>query len=321
MRKSMKPKRWEEYALKKCSERWTKLSSITFIIDCAFLLNMTDSYEKIVPTAWLVAYRRKYSDIPFSTEIFFELDKLRSERFFDITDRMLRPELSPQYEARHKIIDKYILANGLKQILEIASGFSSRGISMSKNPAITYVEFDLPRVMQDKTRIAQSILASIGEKRNNLYFESGNALDYASLQKAVRHFRKEPITIINEGLLRYMTFDEKEGVARNIHRLLETYGGCWITSDITLKKLLKVEDDINIHNKTIAKMTGIDVDKNRFENEEQAQQFFKDRGFSIERHSFMEVKEQLVSPQELKLSETEVDKLLDSAVVYVMRVK
>lgn len=277
---------------------------------------MTEDYSKIVPTAWLVAYRRKFSDVPYSKEIFEELDRLRKEKFFEVKDEMLSEYLAPQYEARYKLIDKCIIADKFTQILEIAAGFAGRGLAMSEDPKIKYVEFDLPRVMQDKERIANNIV-----KRNNLYFEQGNALNYDDLQNAVKHFEKKPITIINEGFLRYLSFEEKATVAINIHKLLENYGGTWITSDITLKKLLSVENDLKVHNKTIEKMTGVNVDNNRFENEEHAMRFFNDLGYSIERHSFNEVRDELVSPKELKQAEEDVEKLIGSAVVYVMRIK
>lgn len=283
---------------------------------------MHEQYEKIIPTAWIVAYRRKFSDIPFSNEIFDELDKLRVKHYFEITDEMLAPQLSPQYEARHKILSRLVLVENNNQILEIAAGFTSRGLEMSQNSEITYVEFDLPKVIDDKINIVNNILKSNGlPKRNNLYFEKGNALKYSDVYGATSHFKKKPITIINEGLLRYLSFEEKEKIAKNIHRLLEIYGGAWITSDITLKKLLDTEKDLRVHNHRINKMTGIDVDKNRFEDEEHAKEFFKNLGFSIERHTFAEVKNKLVSPKRLELSDKDINQLINDALVYVMRIK
>ncbi|RJQ15595.1 hypothetical protein C4573_05545 [Candidatus Woesearchaeota archaeon] len=280
---------------------------------------MDDAYEKIVPTAWLVAYRRKFSDIPFAKEIFDALDRLRAERFFEITDEMLVPEMAPQYEARYKLIDRCIHAQDSQQILELAAGFAGRGMDMAQNSRVTYVEFDLPRVMQDKEKIAGELLK--GAIQGKLYFEAGNALDYDSLYRAAKHFEKKPITVINEGLLRYLNFEEKTAVAQNVHKLLEIYGGVWITSDITLKKILNVDEKTKAHNKTIAGITGITVDKNRFEDENHAMAFFENLGYSIERHSFMEVKSALVSPRNLNLSDAEVNALIDTAVVYIMRLK
>lgn len=42
------------------------------------------------------------------------------------------------------------------------------------------------------------------------------------------------IAIINEGLLRYLTFEEKKIVATNVYNMLK-YNGVWITCDVTPK--------------------------------------------------------------------------------------
>jgi len=49
--------------------------------------------------------------------------------------------------------------------------------------------------------------------------------------------------------------------------------------------------------------------------------FFENLGFSIERHSFMEVCDDLVSPKILNLPDEQVKAVLEDAVVYVMRPK
>jgi tRNA A-37 threonylcarbamoyl transferase component Bud32 len=38
-----------------------------------------NSFEKVIPTAWMVAYRRTFSDIPFSKEIFEKLEEIRKK--------------------------------------------------------------------------------------------------------------------------------------------------------------------------------------------------------------------------------------------------
>jgi O-methyltransferase involved in polyketide biosynthesis len=131
---------------------------------------MNDSFEKIIPTAWLVAFRRTFSDIPFSKEIFTELDTLRKTHFLEITDELLEPKFSPQFEARHKIIDRLILTQSANQILEIAAGFSGRGMTMSENSSIKYVEFDLPDVIKDKKIIAKRYSKRTEQKTVPIFF-------------------------------------------------------------------------------------------------------------------------------------------------------
>jgi len=285
--------------------------------------NKTIGFEAVIPTAWLVAYRRTFSDIPFSKEIFKKIEAIRQrEGQQEITSNLKKPELSPQFEARHKLIDKLIFQVASNQILELAAGFSSRGVSMSKDNNIDYVEVDLPSVILEKVQIIKEIAKENNfQVPNRLHFESANVLDLEKLEKAVVHFeRNKPLTIINEGLLRYLTFEEKAKVANNIHKLLEEYGGVWITSDISLRKIFSNQNKVMAgYVKKISELTGKDIENNRFEKEDDARKFFEELGFFIERHSFDEVRDNLVSPMRLGLSESQVNDTLEDAVVFVMR--
>ena len=285
--------------------------------------NKSNDFERVIPTAWMVAYRRTFSDIPFSQEIFDKLEAIRKrEDQQEIPANLKRPELAPQFEARHKLIDKLIFQAGSDQILELAAGFSSRGLTMSKNNNFDYIEVDLPSVIAEKKQIIKEIAAENNFKiPNHLYFEAANVLDFKKLKKATTNFEKtQPLTIINEGLLRYLTFAEKAKVAKNIHKLLEEYGGTWITSDVSLRKIFSQENVVMANYvKNISKLTGKDIEGNRFETETQAKDFFQNLGYSVERHSFLEVIDNLVSPAKLGLSKREVENILEDAVVFVMK--
>jgi O-methyltransferase involved in polyketide biosynthesis len=280
---------------------------------------MNNSYDKISQTAILTAYPRIFTDIPFSKEIFEEFEKRRKEKNLgEISLDLKVPKLAPELEARYKLVDKLLKQNQTTQILEIASGFSARGIEWAKNPNIEYVEVELAGLLEEKEEIIKKII----EIPENLHLKEGNALSLEDLRDATRFFKKEKrIAVVHEGLLRYLNFEEKALVAKNVHSFLEEFGGVWITPDITLKKLLEVQEESTMpgKNKQIAELTGKEIDQNRFENEEAAQEFFKSFGFEIERHSLLEVRDDLVSPQRLNLSADEVDKMIGSAVVYVMR--
>ena len=285
--------------------------------------NNQTSFEKVIPTAWMVAYRRTFSDIPFSKEIFEKLEEIRDRNKYDeISADLKKPELAPQFEARHKLIDKLIYASGIKQVLELASGFASRGLTMSKDDKINYVEMDLSSVIKEK----EQIVTEIAQDKNfdvpiNLHFESGNVLDLNSFNRAAKHLNaSEPLIITNEGLLRYLTREEKARVAQNIRKILSEFGGEWITSDISLRKIFSKENKIMAdHVAKISELTGKDIVANRFETEEEARTFFENLGFSIERHSFMEVANELSSPSQLGLSGQQVRDVVEDGVVYVMK--
>ena len=76
---------------------------------------------------------------------------------------------------------------------------------------------------------------------------------------------------------------------------------------------------MNDHVKKISELTGKDIFANRFETEDEAKKFFEHLNFSIERHSFMEVYDDLTSPKKLHLSEQQVRDAVEDAVVYVMK--
>ena len=69
------------------------------------------AYERIAPTAWIVAYRRTFTDIPFSQEIFQELDAIREKQGTKIPEDVRTPELTPQLEARYKLLNRLLRAN------------------------------------------------------------------------------------------------------------------------------------------------------------------------------------------------------------------
>lgn len=279
-------------------------------------------HTKVAPTAWGVSYLRTFSDIPLSQEFFDALNThVQAQGEPDIATRASRDHLAPQLEARYKLVDKLILEAGTSQVVELASGVATHGINLtSSNPELNYVELDLPDVVKEKQAVIDEVGVVIP---SNLSIVEGNALNEDDIRSAIASFdRTEPLTVVNEGLMRYLTFDEKTVVAQTIYKLLSEYGGVWVTPDISLRQALAREDAVAIgHTQGLKRTTGIDIDKNVFEDEQHAKGFFEGLGFSVERHSFLEVTDQLVSPERLGMSAEEVQKLNEPCVAFVMRVK
>ncbi|MFA5230623.1 MAG: class I SAM-dependent methyltransferase [Candidatus Paceibacterota bacterium] len=176
----------------------------------------------------MVAYRRTFTDIPFSKEIFKELEEIRKKNNYEkISEFLKKKELAPQFEARHKLIDKLIYKHNCDQILELAAGFSSRGLAMAAKDKFNYVEIDLSRVIKEKKQIVKEISRKNNFKiPKNLHFVSGNVLNYGTFEKALKYFDKsKPLIIAHEGLLRYLTMEERAKVAKNIHKVLKKFNG------------------------------------------------------------------------------------------------
>lgn len=161
-------------------------------------------------------------------------------------------------------------------------------------------------MVQKKTRILEAL-----GRRPNLHLETGDALELDSLLPATKYFNNNPIVVINEGLLRYLDFNQKGIVAKNVHALLKKFGGCWITPDITLAKISQnVQDD----RKRIQRSAGINTDNNSFEDLGHAKSFFEGFGFKVEMHSFAKVKDKLVSPKNAGISDGKVNMMLQAYV-------
>ncbi len=284
----------------------------------------TAKYDKISQTAWLTAYPRIFSDIPFSEEIFSEIEKtLKSQGSAGVSETFKVSRLAPELEARYKLVNRLLDKNGSQQILELAAGYSPRGFIRSQDPSVEYVELELPLMIEKKRNILEALtLQSKIKINNNFHLQAGNAISSEDLAASARYFKKDqPITVINEGLLRYLNFSEKAEVAKNIHALLKQYGGVWITPDITLRKLLETQNSITMpgKNKEISEAINNDFDQNKFENENQAKEFFENLGFEVEIHHQAEVVGELVSPKRLGIDSDEVLKLIGSGSVFVMK--
>ena len=119
------------------------------MIVIGYVCAVTADASLISVTAKLAAYYRQFSDIPFATEV---AKRIGADEAFD---RILREHglerdkltfYAPMFEARYKSLTQLILESGASQVLELASGYSLRGLDLTRNHALRYVETDLPDV-------------------------------------------------------------------------------------------------------------------------------------------------------------------------------
>ena len=167
---------------------------------------MLENFESISPTAIVTAYPRMFTDIPYEKEIYEWLSKNCNEEVK--LDKYLAPEIEARYKLTNKLLENY----NITQLLELAAGYSSRGLIYSKK-GYNYVEMDLENVSKNKI----NLLNDIAGIPDNLHMVGGNALNGEDYKKCEKYFNKDnEIAVINEGLLRYLTFEEKECVAKNV---------------------------------------------------------------------------------------------------------
>ena len=273
---------------------------------------MLDNFESISPTAILTSYPRIFTDIPYEKEIYQWLSENCNK------DVKLNKMLAPEIEARYKLTNKILDNLGIKQVLELAAGYSSRGLIYSQK-GYEYVEMDLDSVSKNKIRLLNDI-DSINSK---LHIVSGNALNYDDFRACEKFFdSNHELAIINEGLFRYLTFEEKGIVATNIYNTLRKYNGVWITCDVTPKKFIQKQDEyMPQFNTDLNTITSRNDLKDRFNDIEHIKSFFGEIGFqNIEVHKFIEMKDELKSFDILGIDKSQYDELLENAIVAILKI-
>jgi len=285
-----------------------------------------EAYEKISTTAKLVAHIRAITNIPFAKEIAAASGAEADFQTLAGKSAEFMTESAFNWEARYKTTDQIIARYHITQVLEIAAGLSPRGLAMTENPDVVYVATDLPEILEQEKAIAESILAKMNMHRPNLYYRIANALDRESLLQAAIPFRSDkPVAIITEGLLPYLTRDEKETLAGNIRDLLTQHDGIWITSDVPPKQLWKfvsqVDGTMQQRMQNITGATGRDIEQNTFEDENDVRQFFTNTGFTIEEYSYANVLEDLSSVKLSKFKREEILEILQMLKTLILTIR
>ena len=279
-------------------------------------MNIKDSsYETISPTALITSYPRTFTDIPYEKDIFKYL-----KEHCDCKTINFNKELAPEIEARFKLINKLLDKSKIKQVVELACSYSSRGLIYS-NKDYNYIEVDLNKVINTKTNLITSLYGHIKDNHKILKCNVLKKEDFIQIDNYLN--KKEPVCVINEGLLRYLNFDEKKLVAQNIYNLLSIHGGIWITSDVTPKKFITSQNKaISNLNNNLTKITSRNNTDNRFEDINHVKDFFKELGFELlEVHKFSEVKESLYSVNNLNIINNNINQTLEDAIVVIMAIK
>ena len=271
-------------------------------------------YEEVSSTAIVTSYPRIFTDIPYEKDIYEWLKNHCKE------DVILNKRLATEIEARYKLTNKLLDKSNIKQVLELAAGYISRGLIYSQK-GYNYVEMDLEKVCKNKKEIIKSVEKNIPQ---TLQIVSGNALRKSDYLKCDQYFEdNKPVAVINEGLLRYLTFEEKRIVGKNIYSFLKKHGGIWITCDVTPKKFIQSQDSaLPDFNKNLDKVTSRNSLTDRFEDEEHIKQFFGEIGLElVEIHPFSEVKDELYSINTHNIFDENIDESLEYGIVAIFKVK
>jgi O-methyltransferase involved in polyketide biosynthesis len=273
----------------------------------------THDFHHISPTAKLVAYMRAMSDVPYSQQIAAMCDAEATAQSFYNGNMELPRKRAPLAELRYKSLSGILANLPYENIIELASGLSPRGLILTQNPNVRFVETDLPGILQDKQEIVKDLLGS--EERPEYHFASANALDAEEFMVAARNLRPGPAAIVHEGLLPYLNTEEKKRLAANIMGLLNLLAGAWVTPDILTREQHEKTMAKSLANQKIKATTGRDIQSNLFDDFDDAEKFFNGVGFKVERHQQLKFAGRISCP----VLDTDTEEQIENQEIWVMR--
>jgi O-methyltransferase involved in polyketide biosynthesis len=294
-------------------------------------LKMNQDYEKISPTAVLVAgLRAKYTDMPYAKEVYKAVRQITKPYFSIRTPSFVShlARFAPRsinrvvfFESRYLSVDE-TLRNSAKgyAVVEIAAGLSARGLQWSRNNPI-YIETDLPGMLSIKQRVFNKVLGGTGASQNpNHHFYPLNALDYNDWDRLGKEFfdeKKSGIAVIHEGLASYLSREEKEKLRYNIKKFFENYSssGIWITPDFYPYQAADKTWIVKLVERRVEQRTGRRYD-HFFAGHKEVVEFLTQGGFQVVFSDSTSVLERLTCIGKMHLDEEKVKKALKRFIVY-----
>lgn len=262
-------------------------------------------FSTISPSALSLLYLKSLTHIPYAREA-AEVMKASANNQFNIQGqefgfwaRVLH------FENRYWSIDQLLYDLPIKNIIELSSGFSLRGLEAIKQNDVHYIDTDLPEVIESKRKLIEAIEHDCLKGMNSqLQLMPLNALDEKQFNEAISHLPPGPIAIVNEGLLMYLNTEEKQQLCRIIHQILKQRGGYWITADIYIKRQSQgIKPFMNDQLQQFFEQHKIE--ENKFDSMEAATAFFKDNGLILDKEAQPDYTKLTVLPNLMKHASSE----------------
>ena len=286
---------------------------------------MTADHAHISVTAKLSAYYRKFSDIAFAAEV---AELIGAEEAFAelVRTHGLEPDkltfYAPMFEARYKSITQLIRSVGASQVLELACGYSLRGLDLTRDNSIRYVETDLPAVVATKRSLLDEICKRHDIAPSPLHVvAAANALDLEQLRAATAVCdRNRPLLVLCEGLIGYLTHEETARVADNVRALLGDFkGGWWIVPDFTFKSEIRNLPAERIRlREAVTGLTQRELDASAFEDPDDLAAFLRHAGFEAQVRSQIDETPSFSTIAALGLPPSVLDRLRPALRVWIM---
>lgn len=246
----------------------------------------TEDYDfrRISVTALMLAFARgEHTQIPWAKEMLAILRDRGATLSGGAWSVLSTRDVAHFAEARFRAVSCLLEDKGATQVLELAAGLSPRGMDFARR-GVVYVEADLAESTAMKREIVTAILGSLPE---GLHLCSASVVDREQLLACCSSLDAgQPVAVTTEGLLRYLTFEEKTQLAAHVHEILRRYGGCWITPDIHLREWAVRQT--SAYRETETATLGRDLSANYFDDLDHARAFFERCGFAVDSRPLLE---------------------------------
>jgi O-methyltransferase involved in polyketide biosynthesis len=241
-------------------------------------------YSTISPSAKDLLLLKGLTNLPFAKQAAELVTDRESFELYNGERDLYFWARAVHFEERYVSVDQLLDELPIKNILELSSGFSFRGLNKVKQDGIHYIDTDLSEVIELKKGFINPLQTQAVNPLSKLETLALNALDEAQFEEIVNRFPAGEIAIVNEGLLMYLNDEEKARLCKIIHKVLSERGGYWITADI----YIKANQEIAIKrpdNKLQQFLEQHRVEENKFDSFEAAESFFKNAGFTIDKEA------------------------------------
>jgi hypothetical protein len=265
-------------------------------------------YESISPSAYSLLMMKGHTNIPFAREAAALLKNASKGQDMFTSDFGLGAAnywiTLMHFESRYWSIDQLLDDCPYTNILELSSGFSFRGLALSRRRPVFYIDSDLEGVIAGKQRFVDALTKdSPAEAKGHYELQPLNVLDPAAFKNIIARSSSElrssllldrnlrfarfppgPIAIVNEGLLVYLDNAEKEGLCQNIRECLLTRGGCWITADVYLQR--QAGDPLPAQSEASRQWHAQHkIEEKKFNSFQEAEAFFNRMGFAMDKEA------------------------------------
>lgn len=257
-------------------------------------------FSSVSPSAKSLLMMKGYTNIPYASQTAAQVDG--SEIFdldFDNKDFWFWARVM-HFESRYWSIDQLLKQTDNRNILELSSGYSLRGLDQCvKNENAHYIDTDLAEVIALKQQIIEKL--NLGEAvKGRLELLSLNVMDEPAFDNITASFADGPLTIVNEGLLMYLNSAEKKQLCHTIHRTLKQRGGYWITADVYVKRSAGQVATIPQSDSEAAFLAQHNTEENKFDSYEAAESFFREQGFELVKEAVIDYRQLSSMPHLIK---------------------